>query len=195
MTQTSRKSLQFLSWGVAIALGLGGYYAARVKTQAESQRDIELARKSVALVESQRKLVEAKLASRAAEDSALMVMRESAGHGYMELDKAGRVDVWNPALAAWTGYSESEMKGHTLAKVMDPDDYAKHSAAYPRWIQAEDSKITTLRLECRLLAKDGKKIPVIVTARKVPVVEGVGDQLPKAIGLIDRPKTVLDLTQ
>lgn len=188
--QLSRKASAFwmvMTAAAALVCGSAAIAHFHEKAVAKAKTETELAR-------TKAKLAEMKLTVEGAEDNALLAMRESAGHGYMELDKDSRVIDWNPALVEWTGYALEEMKGQTLARVMAPEDYAKHSAAYPNWIAADDSRITTLRLDCKLVAKDGRKIPVIVTARKVPAVEGVGDELPKAMGLIDRPKTVLDLT-
>jgi PAS domain S-box-containing protein len=90
-------------------------------------------------------------------------------------------------METWTGYTKAEMEGQTLERIMEPDDYRRHADNYVPWITSPETKAKTLILECRLLAKDGKRRTVRVTARRVPNGES-------AIALLDRPQNVLDLT-
>jgi PAS domain S-box-containing protein len=213
----NRKNRTILATTIAVFVVIGsgvGAFQAWKKTQADAAKEVaaakmaaQLATDHAELAKTERELaiaeaklaveraarIEAQLNAKAVQETAITVLRDSADHGYMELDYEGKVLVWNASLTRLTGYSEAEMLGHTLEKVMAPEDYIPHSQSYPEWIKAEDSKITTLRLECRLIDKAGKKHKVIVTARKVPA-SMLGEQ-PRAIGLIDQPRHTLDLTQ
>lgn len=200
MTKTSRARL---SGVVAVLVVLGaffGSYQSWKKTQTDAAKEVEAIRMERELAVAEAKLnaehfarVEAELKAKLSRDSTVMTMRDSADHGYLELDYLGKVLIWNAALERWTGYTQSEMIGHTLERVMSPEDYEPHSTNYVQWIQVEDTKISTLRLECKLINKNGKRVSVIVTARKVPA-EIPGEQ-PRALGMIDRPRQVLDLSK
>lgn len=137
----------------------------------------------------------AKLADIAARDQALAPLHEVLGHGVMRIDADGRVLEWNKTLENWTGWTAEEMFGHTLERVMRPDDYADHAAGYPKWLTDPNSDITTIYLDCDLLPRDRAKppVPVRVGASKI---EQIGDGVPPiAIGLIHLRENIADLTK
>ena len=126
------------------------------------------------------------------EDKVIESLRETAEHGYMALDKEGKVTKWNPGMTVLTGKSKEEMLGHDLRGIMDEEAYQRHAAAYEPWIKAVETDQQTLRLECILInQKTGIRYKVFITARKV-LIEGME---PYAVGLVDRRKDVLDLTK
>lgn len=194
-TMKTRNRVLWVILTALIAVTCGAASIARLyyKQQEQMAAKAELAQAEAALARSERQLFQAQLHARTVEDEALAAMRESADHGFMALDAAGRVVRWNPALEKWTGYTQAEMLGHTLEKVMPPDEYAAHSKNYGPWITADSSNKKTLKLECTLISKTGGLVRVQVTARKVPLVgEGHASY---AIGLVDRPRNVVDLTK
>jgi PAS domain S-box-containing protein len=140
-----------------------------------------------------RKQLEGELAVRNAVDAAVHELRESADHGHVVLDLDGRVIEWNPALAAWTGWTKAEMLGNTLERVMAPAAWADHRAGYIKFMADPKNAGKSFKLVCRLQHRDPSKKSTLVqiNARAVHP-EG---QPPMAIAFIDRERLVVDGTK
>jgi PAS domain S-box-containing protein len=135
---------------------------------------------------------EQEIAERDAVDAAINALREGADHGHVVIDANGRVLAFNPALEKWTGYTLEEMRGGTLERLMSPEAWARHDAAYQAFIADDANLNKTVRVECELVPKDPAKRPVAVwlTAR---VVQPPGK--PRvAIALVDRANRVLEIS-
>jgi PAS domain S-box-containing protein len=157
-------------WTAAPVLLAAGYLQAR---QQRLEREQEIAERDVI-------------------DAAINSLREGASHGHIVIDAEGLVLSFNPALEKWTGYSAKEMHGGTLERVMAPDAWARHDAAYREFLVNDANLNKTVRLQCELIPKDPGKKPVVVwiTAR---VVQPPGK--PRvAIALVDRASRVLEIS-
>ena len=175
LRQTTRRKfaavIAVATW-IAVPLLFGwGYYNAR-------QQRIE---------------AETKMAAMSIVDAAVEEMRHGAGHGYIAIDAAGDVLEMNPAIEAWTGWTEKEMLGESLERLMHPADWKLHQARYLAFLADKKNLGKTVRLTCRLKKRDapegarGMLVEVTARAADVPGLGMIG------LAFVDRDRQVIEV--
>jgi PAS domain S-box-containing protein len=195
MSHKSKRRWAIISYTTALALITSattvGYFREVTKREKAEADRIELALKHA---EADHLLAEAqvKLDVLNAREEGTAFLRESANFGYAILDENGNVVLWNGALARWTGYTDSEMIGNDVLKLMPEDKRALHQDSYKKIISDPKSLKTVYKIHCTLIPKDPTEKPfeVIINVRVVKVKSTNEIQ---AIALIDLPYRIKEM--
>lgn len=87
------------------------------------------------------------------------------------LSEDGIVWLWNPAMELLTGYTERDIVGGTVERLMPYEKWEQHKAAFEKAIRERGDGITT-RVECDVVAANGDVIPVEVSVRVLRLGKG-----------------------
>lgn len=99
----------------------------------------------------------------------------------------GVVWLWNPAMELLTGYTEQEMVGGTIERIMPYEMWEQHKAAFAEAIRTRGDGITT-RVECDVTASNGDVIPVEVSVRVLRL-----DKRTYAMANVARRETIVEV--
>lgn len=95
--------------------------------------------------------------------SATLIL-DTMAEGVMLIDLEGKIKIWNKAMCEITGYNAIEILDHTTERLKAPECVgANQITALLRKSGEIDQCITGC--ECRMVAKNGEHIPVMVNAR------------------------------
>lgn len=177
MSESHRQFWQYVSWIVALALGVLGGAAAIQKQHLEAERNAELARLQVDEM--------------SVHNQAISALRADAQHGYCILDKEGRVKEWNETMEKWTGFSREAMLGQNLRAIMNRHLGNIHEKSYAAIISDPKSVGKAFSIECNLQPREPGSPPlrVRVNARVVQLKNGER----YAVAFIDRESKVMEL--
>lgn len=162
MTESRKQAWSFVSWGVALSIGVIGMYGASQKAISDAAAKAHLAETKAALLISESNNYRADINE---SYRALNALRDYVNRGHAVLDERGHVVEWSKPLERWTGYAAEEMIGKDLGMVMDAKSMQAHRRGYDAAIVDKNCLDKTVRLTCNLLHKDGSQMPVVVTAR------------------------------
>jgi two-component system CheB/CheR fusion protein len=102
--------------------------------------------------------------------------------GYHSIDPQGRILRINDTELRWLGYGREEVVGRPVGELMTPAGRATLAANYPRILGGE----TLTDLEVEFLRKDGRILPMLVSA--TPVFDAEGRYLHSRSVLLDHTK-------
>jgi PAS domain S-box-containing protein len=108
--------------------------------------------------------------------SATMLL-EIMAEGAIFVDTEGKIRVWNKSMQDMTGHSSSEVLGKTTEWLRAPECIGANRINSLLATNAPDNECIT-RCECKIIAKNGEKIPVMVNARLLNDSDG------KALGIL-----------
>lgn len=106
------------------------------------------------------------------------------------LDRQGRVAKWNPAAVRFSGYTEDEMLGQTLERVMTPQGWAIHAPGFKRFMTDPKSKGRVLIVPCDLVGNDGVHTRMRVRVQAICEIDGDGFR--NALALCDKASKVIE---
>lgn len=89
---------------------------------------------------------------------------ETMAEGVMLIATDGTIQLWNKAMSDITGYSSIEMTGKTTDKLRAPECVGVNQI-FGLFNRTDREDACVNGCECRMIAKNGEKIPVIVNAR------------------------------
>ncbi len=124
-----------------------------------------------------------------ASETRFRTLFEQAAVGVAVLATDGRWLNVNAAVGEITGYSPEEMRAMTSDQVTHPDDRAADLAQHGRLLAGQ---IRSYSLEKRFLRRDGRAVPVMVTAALVSADGGEPDYLVLVIEDISARRVVED---
>lgn len=116
-----------------------------------------------------------------------------SNYGMGVLDYDDLVKLWNPALERLTGYTEAEMIGKTIERVMTREEWVSHEREFSRAVTVPRSQSQVIEKPCKVLTKDGREVPVQVRIYMVrPKRKGAK---PYSIAFINPVSTIVKLPE
>lgn len=196
---TRRGVFVILGWVIPCAILTGAAVYSQYQTQAWRAR---VNAKQEALDTLERKIqdTQKELDSKRLElqdvdklNEALEDVRDAANHVFIMLDTEGRVIVWNKGAERVTGWTQEEMMGQTLERLMPAEIYPQHRDALIARISDKSQWRKVSRVQCELIYKDDAKPrrDWIITVRVVQSVRH--PDRPSMMALLDKPENVTTL--
>lgn len=109
------------------------------------------------------------------------MLLETMAEGVMMIDTSGKIRVWNKAMTEMTGYQASEAVGRSTEWLRAPECVGARQIF--SLLDPKEKKNCVTGCECRIIARSGEHIPVMVNAR---ILRGDNDE---TIGIL---QTVTD---
>jgi PAS domain S-box-containing protein len=124
-------------------------------------------------LESQRRILVAETASRAAAELRFRRFVELAPHAMVIVDPEGRIQLVNSQVLSWFGYSRDELVGQPVELLL-PERFRHGHPAYRRgFVQAPTSRPMGTGRDLFGLRKDGTEFPVDISLSPVETPEGL----------------------
>lgn len=92
------------------------------------------------------------------------LLLETMAEGVMLIDPEGKIMVWNKAMNEITGYAATEAIGRSTEWLRAPECIGARQI-YALFTETEPKNHCVTGCECRMIAKSGERIPVMVNAR------------------------------
>jgi two-component system sensor kinase FixL len=109
----------------------------------------------------------------------LAAIFESAVDGIVVIDKAGRIEAFNPAAERLFGYSENEVLGRNVSMLMPAPYRDEHDRYLGRYLTTGEKRIIGIGREVTGLRKDGDTFPVHLSVGEMHI-----DGEPKFTGIL-----------
>ena len=131
-------------------------------TEADERFVVTLANQAAVAIENARlnNDLEERVRQRTAE---VQDLYDNAPIGYHSLDEDGNILLVNQTHLTWLGYSREEVVGHSFAEFLTPLSAKNFQKEFPNF-----KRVGNVRdLEFELLCKDGRVIPVLISATAI----------------------------
>ncbi len=94
-------------------------------------------------------------------DSLLGAITDAAVDPFIMLDDAGRITFWNKAATKLLGYTESEVIGKNLHRLIAPERYwGRHDTAFPKFVATGEGAAVGKTIELHARHRNGDEFPV-----------------------------------
>jgi PAS domain S-box-containing protein len=131
------------------------------------------------LIEKEREMnrvLEQKVADRTAELSAAKQHLENIithmGEALLVLNPEGAIEQANPAACRMLHYSENMLRSMTIGDVFEEEEEEQAGAFLGTWLEALIRTGALSRIEARFIAKDGRRVPILISRTAVKDDEG-----------------------
>jgi len=92
---------------------------------------------------------------------------DNASEGIVVIDEQGTVESFNPAAEEIFGYSAEEMRGESIAMLMQPETGRKHEEIFGKLAADKDQPLDPLTREVRGRRKNGDEVTLLVGLSEV----------------------------
>ena len=103
------------------------------------------------------------------EDSWTWAVVESAVEGIVTIDEGGIIRYCNPAALDLFGYTEGELVGGNVNRLMPPEFAGKHDDYLGAYLKTGEKKIIGIGREIEGLRKDGSRFPMHLAVSEVQI--------------------------
>lgn len=88
----------------------------------------------------------------------------NAPDGFVGIDEAGVITIWNAAATRLLGWTSAELVGRTLHETLIPEELrAAHLAGMARYLAGGDATVAGRPIELPALRRDGRRVPIEIT--------------------------------
>ncbi|WP_319586420.1 PAS domain S-box protein [uncultured Desulfobulbus sp.] len=106
-------------------------------------------------------------------EARMRAITDAAKDAILVMDPEGRVSFWNPAAEKIFGFSEKEVIGRNLHRLIAPQRYHEaHEKTFPEFLQTGQGKAIGNILELQARHKNGAEIPIELSLSSVLLPEG-----------------------
>lgn len=187
MTQTSRATLSYLSWAMALVMGFGGMYAAWQKQVYDANKAAKLAMTEHQLAVAEREKAKTELDLASAERQLvndrhreLKALFESTTQAIIVVTHDHKIAKYSRGAEEMFGWTYDEVIGKDADFLMPPGMVAQHRAGFnaamanqaanatdgvPDFKPGDNEKAATVVIQCVAKHKDGSDVLVVVSVR------------------------------
>lgn len=89
---------------------------------------------------------------------------DEARDPYIEMDRSGRVTVWNGPAEQVFGWERDEMLGRPIGDIVPPENKVASAARIARFVETGEASVWNENTDVRYLRPDGTEVPVAISA-------------------------------
>ncbi|HKK78059.1 MAG TPA: PAS domain S-box protein, partial [Phaeodactylibacter sp.] len=104
--------------------------------------------------------------------SQLEAIIETASDGIITINESGVIELVNPAAARLFGYTQKELLGHSINRLMPSPHAQQHDNYIQRYMQTGEARIIGIGREVQGKKKDGTLFPIRLSISEVPSNHG-----------------------
>ena len=131
------------------------------------------------LIEKEREMnqvLEQRVAERTAELAAAKQHMENIithmGEALLVLNPDGQIESANPAACLMLHYTEQDLKSLSIGDVFEEEEEEQAGAFFGTWLEALIRTGALSRIEARFIAKDGRRVPILISRTAVKDIDG-----------------------